>query len=215
MSLPLRVYLSSFRVGDASARLLEMVGAGPLALIPNAMDHVPEPARAESNDRAIADLTRLGIRVEEVDLRGYFGDPARLAAELSNFDGVWVRGGNTFVLRRAMRLSGFDRVIPGLIRAGFFYGGYSAGICVLAPDLHGIARVDEPELDPHGYGEVIWEGLVLLPYLILPHFRSDHYESEAMEEEFEHCQRHGIPFRTLSDGEVIIIEDPADLVGGS
>jgi dipeptidase E len=54
---------------------------------------------------------------------------------------------------------------------------------------------------------VIWEGLGFLDYLILPHYKSDHHESAAIDKEVEYCARHGIPFRTLRDGEVIIIDE--------
>ena len=211
MTGSVRLYLSSFRVGDEADRLRTMVGDGTLALIPNAMDHVDEPARSESNARAAADLEEAGVRSEELDLRSFFGRPSALADALSGYEGAWVRGGNAFVLRRAMHLSGFDSLLPDLIRSGWFYGGYSAGICVLAPDLRGIARVDDPEADPHGLGAVIWAGVGALLYLILPHYRSDHWESEAIEGEVEYCRTNGIPHRTLRDGEVIIIEDPSEL----
>ena len=204
----MRLYLSSFRVGDEASRLIEMAAGETLALIPNAMDHVPDPARRESNERASAELSALGVRNEELDLRHYFGREDELATELRRFAGVWVRGGNTFVLRRAMRLSGFERILPRLLANGFVYGGYSAGVCVLAPSLEGIGRVDEPDLDPHGFGSVIWEGLGVLPYLVLPHYRSDHHESEAIEGEVQYCQKNEIPFRTLRDGEVIVVDEP-------
>jgi dipeptidase E len=185
-----------------------MVDGGTLALVPNAMDHVAAPVRAESNGRAMNDLHNAGVQASELDLRDYFGREGYLRDELASYSGVWVRGGNAFVLRRAMRLSGFDGILPSLLEEGFLYAGYSAGPCVLAPSLEGIGRVDEPELDPHGFGSIIWEGLGILPYLVLPHYRSDHFESEAIEEEVEYCKKHDIPFRTLRDGEVIVIDDP-------
>ena len=202
----MRLYLSSFRVGDDAARLEQMAAGGVLALIPNAMDHIPAPARAASNRRALSDLQEAGVRSQELDLRDYFEGAADLRHDLAGFAGVWVRGGNTFVLRRAMRLSGFDDLLPGLLDENFVYGGYSAGVCVLAPSLAGIGRVDEPALDPHGYGSVIWEGLGVLPFLVLPHYRSDHHESEAIEAEVAYCEREGIPYRTLRDGEVLVVE---------
>lgn len=205
----MRLYLSSFRVGNEAARLREMVDGGVLALIPNAMDHVAEPAREESNERAAAELWEVGIPSRELDLRGFFGRPQDLSQEIAPFAGVWVRGGNAFVLRRAMRLSGFDQLLPLLLETNFVYGGYSAGACVLGPSLEGIGRVDEPELDPHGYGSIIWEGLGVLPYLVLPHFRSDHHESGAIEEEVAYCERRGLPFVTLRDGEVIVRDEPS------
>ncbi len=207
----MKLYLSSFGVGDSTARLSEMMGTGPVAMIPNAMDHVGEPDRTLSNERARGQIEALGIEVEEIDLRDFFDARGALPSALEPFAGVWVRGGNTFVLRRAMSLSGFDTLLPDLLASGKVYGGYSAGVCVLAPSLEGIGRVDDPDVDPYGLGRTIWEGLAVLPYLVLPHYRSDHPESRAIDGEVEYCERHGIAFRTLRDGEVIVVDGDPDV----
>ena len=140
----MKLYLSSFRVGDRSAELAEMCSGRRIGLIPNAMDDVAAEPRAVSNDKAIKELVDLEIDVEVLDLRDYFGDRPRLEAILANLGGVWVRGGNTFVLRQAMKLSGFDGLLVERVGTDFFYGGYSAGICVLAPSLVGLGQVDDP-----------------------------------------------------------------------
>jgi dipeptidase E len=67
-----------------------------------------------------------------------------------------------------------------------------------------LQQVDDPTVVPYTSSQVIFEGLGLLPYLILPHYRSDHPESALIEQEVEYCTREEIPFRTLRDGEVII-----------
>jgi len=81
--------------------------------------------------------------------------------------------------------------IEVLSGSDFLYGGYSAGACVLAPSLVGIRCVDDPEADPYGVGETIWDGLSLLDYLVLPHYRSDHPESGAIDGEVDYCVAEG------------------------
>lgn len=76
------------------------------------------------------------------------------------------------------------------------YAGYSAGVCVLAPRLDGLQHVDDPEAAAYPDSEVIWEGLGILDHLILPHYKSDHHESSAIDVEVDYCTRHGIPFET-------------------
>jgi dipeptidase E len=49
--------------------------------------------------------------------------------------------------------------------------------------------------------------LNILDYVIVPHFESDHPESEAVVKAVAYLIKHKIPFRTLRDGEVIIIDD--------
>ena len=57
---------------------------------------------------------------------------------------------------------------------------------------------------PEGYIEkTIWEGLGLLDYYFLPHYKSDHPESALVDKEL---QKRNEKLKTLRDGEVIITE---------
>ncbi len=78
---------------------------------------------------------------------------------------------------------GFDRTVTRMLRDdAIAYGGYSAGICVLAPSLRGLELVDDPaEVAQACKRDVIWDGLGLLPYVPVPHFRSGHPESEMVD----------------------------------
>jgi dipeptidase E len=120
---------------------------------------------------------------------------------------VWVTGGNSFLLRRAMQQSGFDEYI--LERRGtdtLVYGGFSAGACVAAPTLRGIHLIDVPEASAEGYANdgVIWDGLGLVPYSVAPHFKSDDSESARVDAMVQYFVENNMPFVTLRDGEVVI-----------
>jgi len=208
--MEMRLYLSSYRLGDSAGALLALLGSGArAAIISNALDHIPAAARAsyraEIND-PVADFAALGIAAEELDLRDYFDAPLRLETALANFDLVWAMGGNTFILRRAMAQSGFDTVIADLLRRdAIVYGGFSAGAVVAAPSLGGIELMDDPNEVPPGYDpEVVWQGLGLIDYAIVPHFRSHHHESAASQAVANHLAKRKLPFRALRDGEVIV-----------
>jgi len=56
-------------------------------------------------------LSNLGFSVQELDLRNYFGNPDGLHSFLATVAVVWGNGGNAFILRRAMKQSGFDMLI--------------------------------------------------------------------------------------------------------
>lgn len=202
----MHLYLSSFRIGDGAAELRTLADGRRLGFIPNALDFVPPERRAESNAAELRRVRDLGLEVETLDLSEFFGAPHRLRSYLDQLQGVWVRGGNTFVLRQAMQLSGFDQALLDRSSGDFLYAGYSAGICVLAPSLHGLQHVDDPLIEVYPGTEVIWDGLGILDYLILPHYKSDHPESADIDVEVEYCTRHDIPFKTLRDGEVLIVE---------
>ena len=154
-------------------------------------------------------MNNLGFISEHLDLKSYFGKENKLRNKIASHDGIWVcESGNAFVLRQAMKLSGFDNIFKELQqRDDFFYGGYSAGVCVLSDSLKYIQFVDNPNDFPYkGITETIWNGLNLFNYGILSHYESDHHESEEIGREVKRCIDNKWLFKTLRDGEVIIIE---------
>lgn len=208
----MKMYLSSYRLGNNPEKLVELVGQNKrVAVIPNALDFSNEVERRNDGvQREIDDLNKLGLQAEEVNLRKYFGKFNELEQKLSEFGMVWVRGGNTFVLRRAYKESGMDRwVIKQKNNHEFVYAGYSAGVCILSPSLRGLELVDDPIVVGEGYSkETIWDGLGLIDFAFAPHFESPgNPETEAVGREVEHYKKAGIKFRALHDGEVIIIDN--------
>lgn len=206
----MRLYLSSYRLGDRAGSLLALLGSGKrTAVISNALDNISATARAIFRDEVHdphVELRALGLETEELDLRRYFGNPEGLRQHLDGFDLVWVTGGNAFVLRRAMKQSGFDDLIVDMLdRDDIVYGGSSAGAVVAAPTLRGIELLDDPTEVPAGYeAEPTWDGLGLIDYSIVPHFRSPHPESADAERAVRHLCGRGMRYRALRDGDVII-----------
>jgi dipeptidase E len=213
----MRLYLSSFGLGNQPHRLIALLRGGKRAgVILNAKDASSQAGRAESLAREMQSLAALGLEPSELDLRDYFNRPGELEAALRRYDLLWVRGGNTFVLRRALRQSGADAASVRLLNEdALVFGGFSAAIAVLTPSLKGLELVDDPNVIPDGYDPaVIWEGLNLLPYAVAPHYRSDHPESPAIEALMHHFIDHHIPFRALRDGEAIVIDGQGEEVAG-
>ena len=167
--------------------------------------------RAAAVAREIDDLRSLGLDPVELDLRAFWDNPDDLSAALAEYRMLWVRGGNTFVLRVAMSRAGADAVLKNLLGCdALVYAGYSAGCCVLAPNLGGLELVDPPDDVRTTYGlEPLWDGLGLLPFAIVPHFRSDHPETELVEALYVHYSNTGVPYRTLSDGDALVIDERA------
>lgn len=203
----MKLYLSSYRLGDNPEKLFELFSENKkIAVIANAMDFVGNLERRESVQNSITELREIGLFPEEVDLGDYFSKQKELDKKLNEYGAVYVRGGNTFVLKRAMVQSGFNKWIKNKIKdPKFIYAGYSAGICVLSPTLHGLELVDNPNINPQGYNSKIdWEGLNLVNYSFAPHYKSDHPESGMVDKEVEYFIKNKMPFKTLRDGEVII-----------
>jgi dipeptidase E len=205
-----KLYLSSYNFGNSPDNLRELASPGSrAAIIMNATD-VYSPGLRDSYVRANADvLSGLGIESEELDLRDYFESPNGLDAGLDRFGLIWAVGGNAFVLRRAMRYSGFDVVAtPRIISGALVYGGFSAGAIVATPTLRGIELADDPNDVPDGYRpDIIWDGLALFDRSIAPHFRSAHPESAVIDDVVRSFINQRMPFETLRDGEAIVVRD--------
>lgn len=188
--------------------MLSLIGDNKrTAIIANAQDSKSEESRIERVQQEVESLAALGLQPEELDLRDYFGKSAELADKLNHYGYIWVRGGNVFLLRKAYKQSGFDDLIVELLKNDkVAYGGFSAGVCVLAPSLRGIELVDPKDEIAERYDkEVIWGGLGILNYAVAPHYRSDHPESEDIEKCIEYFKANNIPYKTLRDGEAILI----------
>jgi dipeptidase E len=212
----MRLYLSSFDLGNRPEELVALVApARRAAIVVNALDNRPEP-RAAWLSKQTDKLAGLGFTVVELDLRDYFESSSGLGTLLGDIDVAWVNGGNAFILRRAMKQSGFNMLIKSaLARDEIVYAGFSAGTVVVSDSLRGLDITDDPNDVPSGYApEVVWEGLGLVPFAIAVHFKSDHPESAAADREVAFYQTNGIPFRTLRDGEALVVNgDRQEVVG--
>jgi len=98
----MRLYLSSFRMGNRPEQLVRLVGGSmEAAVVGNAMDGDPASARQAGVDRELAALSALGFQAEELDLRCHYDRPEAIDATLARYGLVWLRGGNVFMLRYA------------------------------------------------------------------------------------------------------------------
>ena len=206
----MKLYLSSYHLGNNPQELVVLVEKNKrAAVIINSRDMWEESERKVGGiKRELEDLTILGFKPEIFDLRGYFNKPDKLEKKISKYGLIWVIGGNAFLLRKAMKMSGFDRwLIKQKGNNKLVYAGYSAGVCVLSPSMKGLELVDQPYVKVKGYkNEVIWKGLGIINWSFAPHYKSNHPESEKMNEVVEYYEKNKIPFKALHDGEAIVIE---------
>jgi dipeptidase E len=205
----MRLYLSSERLGERAGALLAMLTGSRVAVIANGYDGASAMAREIYRTEVYdphAEFKALGLQPHDLDLRAHFGDVASLRQRLAGFDLVWVMGGNSFVLRRAMKQSGFDTVIRDMLdRDAIAYGGYAAGAVVAGPSLRGHELMDDPFELPEGYDDqLIWSGLGLTPFAIVPHHQSRHPEAAAAEKVVSYMRARRTRYRALADGEVIV-----------
>jgi dipeptidase E len=208
----MKYYLSSFKLGNETEKLKELLAGvtGKIGFIPNALDFTDaDPVRKQQGIAAdINDIEQLGANVEIVDLKEYFGKPDELRTLINSLGGLYVRGGNSFILRQAMFLSGFDKIILDLqSRDDFLYVAYSAGVCVLTKDMSVYAITDDAKDFPYAeVKEQIWDGISIFDFAFEPHYKSDHPESASTDQEVQYCIDNKILFKAYRDGEVLIIE---------
>lgn len=213
----MRLYLSSFDVGNCPEELVALAGSvRRAAIILNALDHRPQ-ARSVWLQRQTSKLVGLGFDVVELDLRSYFGATDQLQRVLGDLDLVWINGGNAFILRRAMKQSGFDGLVrEAVTRDEIVYAGFSAAAVIASTSLEGLELTDNPQEVPAGYDpEIVWEGLGFVPFAIAVHYKSDHPESASVDREVAFYEATGIPYRTLRDGEALVVRDGLQRVVGS
>ncbi len=203
----MRLFLSSENLGNYQDEFLKLVGPNKrLAFVENAKDDWDEKDRSEKVKEHLEQFKGVGFDAFELDLRDYFGKQKQLKKLLSKCGGIFVAGGNTFILTRAFRYSGLDKILYDSVRKNeIAFGGSSAGSIIATPSLHGSELGDFPEVTPKGYkDEVIWDGLDFVNFYVIPHYKSSWFgvEAEAM---LDYMKTNAMNYKTLMDGQVFLL----------
>lgn len=151
-------------------------------------------------------LEKEGYDFEEIDIEGKNAD--ELEKLLQDKDAVYVEGGNTFYLLRAVRESGFDRVIKKLIERGVAYVGASAGSYITCPTIE-MSTWKKPGEEKDNFGVTDLTAMNLVPFLL-----KAHYAPEMKEFLKEKIAKAKYPVKILSDDQAILVkDDEIELVG--
>ena len=141
-------------------------------------------------------MKKEGIDFEELDIEGKTEDELREL--LKDKNAIYVEGGNTFYLLKAVRESGFDKVIKELIEKGVPYVGSSAGSYIACPTIE-MATWKPKQKDRFGVED--FTALNLVPFLVTAHYTSE-MESVLKEK----ISKAKYPTRILQDGQGILVE---------
>lgn len=186
-------------------------------MIANACDAWNRTVRWSSLRSEWKPLRDRGFDPIELDLRHYLGRPDALEATLRTFPALWVRGGNTFVLRRQLARCGGDEVLRSLLsRDELVYAGYSAGACLLGPTLRGLEFSDPPAEVLSATGcTVLWDGLGVIDRAVIPHWRSPFLDPD---DEGVRAARAltaaGVPYLPLTDEQILVVDGDRESVLG-
>ncbi|MDR0462844.1 MAG: peptidase E [Pseudomonadales bacterium] len=207
----MRLFLASQDFGKHVDRLRELVGDNKRTLfIINARDERDSDYRQDKTLEKKRLLESGGFEwLGELDLRKYFGKKDELRKYLADqkIGHIHVSGGNTYLLRKAFALSGFDEIIKEMLMSDeLVYSGSSAGSMVLTPDLNHYFQDDRSKIKAAGYpDEIIWDGLGLVDEYISPHHSNEGHEDVSRERK-EAFEKSGAPYILLDDSDVLVID---------
>ncbi|OGK25844.1 hypothetical protein A3A46_00330 [Candidatus Roizmanbacteria bacterium RIFCSPLOWO2_01_FULL_37_13] len=112
-------------------------------------------------------LREAGLKIRELDLKSE--NKNSLYKKLSDYDVIYVGGGNTFYLLNWVRKSGFKEIINDLLEQGKIYVGASAGSYIVCPTIEqGLWKQEYP--DKETFGVTDYKSLNLVPFWIIAHF---------------------------------------------
>ena len=199
------LYLSSQKLGNRVDVLKKWIKEhdNKILLIFNALDAKGQDVinKNVSEDKKL--LEEIGFDVSICDLKNYFDCPEKLRADFTQYHAFCVMGGNVFLLRQAMKYSGFDQFLKGISSSDYLYIGYSAGSVILSKDLSGFLGIDD-EIFYRLKEDLFYEGLSLIDYLFIPHYQSNYRKVELIHNLVEDCRKNDIRFQAVRDGDVII-----------
>lgn len=142
--------------------------------------------------------------IQELDIEGKTEEELREL--LSGQDIIFVQGGNTFYLLKAIRESGFDKVVEDLIGQGVIYIGVSAGSYVACPTIE-VANWK-------GLDENVVELKDLTAMNLVPFNVFVHYQPSLQNLVKEKVGSLKEPLRILSDNQALLIRDgKVDFIG--
>ena len=199
------LYLSSQKFGDNYSFLKEWISknSNKILLIANALDYKDTSTVSNIIHEDKHLLSHIGFDVTIVDLKDYFEKHEELKKICRKFNNICVIGGNVFILREAMKYSGFDKYLKEISKKdNYLYIGYSAGGCVLSQNLDIYKKVDDP-VDFYNKGKIIYDGIELIDYQFIPHYKSNYYKAYLIDEIVDTCKKENIKYKALKDGEYV------------
>jgi dipeptidase E len=148
----------------------------------------------------------LGFNVEEVDIEGKKDHEVMKLLELKDI--IYVEGGNTFYLLKAMRACKFEKVIRKLLKSGKVYIGVSAGSIVAGKTIK-TSNWKNPEPD---FGVKNLKGLNLVPFDIFVHYKPEN--AEIIKQKIKNPKKRLKQLKILTDDQAILVQGKeVDLIG--
>ena len=151
----------------------------------------------------------LGFNMEEVDIEGK--TEGQVKKLLENKDIIFVEGGSTFYLLKAMRACNFEKVIREFLKNGVVYIGVSAGSIVAGRTIQ-TANIFGTGSNGNNVGLKNLKGLGLVPFDIFVHYKPEH--AEIIRQKMPDSKKRGNNLKILTDSQAILVQGKeVDLIG--
>lgn len=135
-----------------------------------------------------------GYSFEEIDIENKNEEELRKFFSDKNI--IHIEGGNTFYLLKAIKKSGFDKILKEFINKGTVYVGTSAGSSIAGPTIEFSSHI------PKGIPVEELQALNLVSFLFKAHYTDD--KKEQYQEKIWQTR---YPVKLFRDGQGILVED--------
>lgn len=165
-----------------------------IAYITTASKKVHDDSYSTLNQKA---MNELNFSFDAIDIAGINEDELKKA--LDGHDIIFVEGGNTFYLLKAVRESNFEKVLKQKLAEGVIYIGASAGSYIMCPSII-ITTFSNRGFDRCGITD--FTAMNIVPFLI-----KAHYTPDMLERLKEHFSDTGYPIYLLTDQQALVVQD--------
>lgn len=145
-------------------------------------------------------MKEVGFNVQEVDIEGK--TEAQLIKLFETKDIIFVEGGNTFYLLKAMRKCRFGKVINKMLKKGKVYIGASAGSIVAGKTIE-TANWLRDEWTKNNVGLKNLRGLNLVPFNIFVHYEPQ--DAEIIKKKIPSARKRK-KLKILTDDQAILVQ---------
>lgn len=164
------------------------------AYITTAGKSVPDESYMEIRRKRMLELK---WNFQEMDIAGKTED--ELNRLFQNKDAIYLEGGNTFYLLKAIRESGFESILRRLLNSGAVFVGASAGAYVACPTIEVATWKNTNKFNRHGVTD--FTAMNLVPFLIVAHYTSGH--DALIKSKIEKTE---YPVKLLTDQQAILVK---------
>lgn len=147
-------------------------------------------------------MEKVGFRFVEYDITGKTND--QIVADLSNFDVMYIEGGNSYYLLQESQKNDFGEFIKKRVEKGMIYISTSAGTVIAGPNIEPVRQDSRAILAPDLNGTKAY-GLV--DFVVMPHWGQEKRRDLFNDYRLKHIYQEDYPYILLNDHQYVEVTD--------